>query len=123
MASPLQKRLILLGVKPSMRLSGNTAEDDDTVGTVVGTLTILGRTSGTPSWSLTDDASGKYAVDSSTGVVTVADTLTAGTDTITAAVSGVTPAVASKSFDITVTAVSAAPVLMDSQYIPGLSGG
>lgn len=92
--------------KPSIALSGTTAADSATVGTAVGTASIHGHATGTASWSLADNAGGKYAIDSSTGAVTVAASLTAGTDSITIAVSGLTPAVANKIFGITVTSAS-----------------
>lgn len=106
------KFILLTGGKPSIVLSASSAVDSATVGTAVGTASIRGRTTGTASYSLTNDASGKYAINSSTGAVTVAGALTAGTDSITIAVSGLTPAVASRSFSITVThVVSAAPMM------------
>lgn len=45
---------------------------------------------GTPSWSLSVNPGGKYAINSSTGAITVNAALTAGTDNITVAVSGLT---------------------------------
>lgn len=102
----LARRLILFGNKPSIAISGSTVADSATVGTAVGTASIRGKVTGTASWSLTNSAGGKYAINSSTGAVTVAASLTAGSDLITIAVSGLTPAVASKSFSITVTSSS-----------------
>lgn len=99
--------IVLSGGKPSIRLSASSAVDSASIGDAVGTASISGRTTGTASWSLTNDASGKYTINSSTGAVTVAGSLTAGTDTITIAVSGLTPSVASRSFSITVSAGAA----------------
>lgn len=84
---------------PSAMLDSASVNDD------VGTATVPGTT-GTPTWSLTNDASGKYKINSSTGLVEVASTLTAGTDSITISVSGVTPAVSPRAFNIPVSAAS-----------------
>ena len=84
----------------------NALSDDDAVDTSVGTATISGSVTGTPTWLLSDDASGKYAIDSSTGEVTVADTLSAGVDIIVISVSGLTPSVSDRSFNISVTAAA-----------------
>jgi hypothetical protein len=92
-------------VAPSIQFTASSLLDSASVGDDVGTATVPGTT-GTASWSLTDDASGKYSINSSTGLVEVADTLTAGTDSITIAVSGVTPSVANRSFSISVTSAS-----------------
>jgi hypothetical protein len=92
-------------VAPSIQFTASSLLDSASVGDDVGTATVPGTT-GTASWSLTDDASGKYSINSSTGLVEVANTLTAGSDTITIAVSGVTPSVANRSFSISVTAAA-----------------
>lgn len=88
---------------PHISFANSTIPDSSTVGTAVGTATIVGDYTGTPSWSLSDDADGKYAIDSSTGAVTVADTLTAELDTIIISVSGATPTIANSPGYITVT--------------------
>jgi hypothetical protein len=62
------------------------------IATPIATASLTGyHYTGNPVWALSDNASGKYAINSSTGGVTVAATLGAGTDHITIAVSGVTP--------------------------------
>lgn len=63
-----------------------------TIGTVIATAALSTdyAYAGTPVWSLTDNDSGKYAINSSTGVVTVAAALAIGTDHITITVSGLT---------------------------------
>jgi hypothetical protein len=94
-------------VVPSIQFTAGALLDDASVGDDVGTATVPGTT-GTASWSLTDDASGKYSINSSSGLVEVADALTAGSDSITISVSGVTPSVADASFSISVTAAAGA---------------
>jgi Tfp pilus assembly protein PilX len=71
---------------------------------VGGTATIVGHVSGVSSWSLTNNASGTYAIGALTGIVTIASTakLAAEIETITIAVTGVAPTVTAKSFQITV---------------------
>lgn len=80
--------------------------DEASVSDPAGQASILGVYTGTPTWSLTDDAGGKYAIDSSTGAITVAGALSEGTDSITVAVSGTTPDPDDKVVSIV---VSAAP--------------
>ncbi len=58
----------------------------------VGVATLSGGHTGTPVWSLANNAGGRYAIDSSTGEITMLTGLVTGTDTIIASVSGVTPA-------------------------------
>lgn len=99
------------GLITSIVLSGNTTLDSAAVGDDVGTASINGPSTGTPTWSLSNSAGGKYSIDSSTGLLEVAGALAAGTDTITIAVSGVTPAIISTSFDILV--ASSIDVLVD----------
>lgn len=91
---------------PTLQLTPNSMLDSAIVGDDVGTASITGAYTGTPSYSLSVSAGGKYSINSSTGLVEVAATLSAGTDSITIAVSGVTPAVANRSFNITVTSAS-----------------
>ena len=67
----------------------------------VGIATIGG--SGTPVWSLSSNPGGKYAIDSSTGIITMATSpLTTGTDAITISVTGVTPSASDLPVNITV---------------------
>jgi hypothetical protein len=93
---------------PLVQFSPSTLLDSAGVGDDVGTATISGTYTGTPSYALDDDAGGKYSINSSTGLVEVAASLTAGTDSITISASGTTPAVDPRSFNITVTAAGGA---------------
>lgn len=99
---------------PRIVLSASSALDSASVGDDVGTASISGSTTGTASWSLSDDAGGKYSINSSTGLVEVAGALTAGIDIITISVSGLTPSVSDRSFTIT---VSDAPTNYTATYI------
>jgi|CXWL01.1.fsa_nt_gi hypothetical protein len=57
-----------------LSLSGNTVAEQAATGTVVGTITGTDPDAGdTKSYSLTDTAGGRFAVNSSTGAITVAD--------------------------------------------------
>ncbi|MDC8448276.1 MAG: DUF4347 domain-containing protein [Nitrospira sp.] len=57
-----------------LSLSANTVAENAANGTVVGTVTGTDPDSGdTKSYSLTDAAGGRFAIDSATGVITVAD--------------------------------------------------
>ena len=57
-----------------LALSGNVIAENAANGTVVGTASATDPDSGeTFTYSLTDDANGRFAIDASTGVVTVAD--------------------------------------------------
>lgn len=91
----------------SMSISGSTISAGASIADVVGTVSITGSFTGTASWSLADNVGGKYAIDSSTGIVTVAASLSAGTDTIIVSVSGISPTITNTSFPITVTGVVA----------------
>lgn len=62
-----------------------------TIGTVVGTAFLSGTFTGTPAWTLTNSAGGKYAISGGPGVVTVAAALAAGTDTIAINETGTVP--------------------------------
>jgi hypothetical protein len=60
----------------------NSVREDDPVGTVVGLTALaedLDATSNTVSYSLTDDAGGRFSIDANTGVVTIARALDAET--------------------------------------------
>jgi hypothetical protein len=76
-------------------LSANTIEENSANSTVVGTATIVGAYTGTPTWGLTD-ASGTFEINSSTGVITVLDNTdldfeTNPTITVTITVADTTP--------------------------------
>jgi hypothetical protein len=105
---------------PSISFPASTVQDNATVGTTVNTATIVGTTTGTPVWSLTNNAGGQFAINSSTGVVTVAGALTDGVQVIVIAVSGTTPVLAPLSVGINVTSANAlladtgSPILADT---------
>ncbi len=61
----------------------NRVLENAAAGATVGITAYAFHIGYTVSYSLTDDASGQFAINSSTGVVTVADTLSAGAQSIT----------------------------------------
>src|SRR5688572_16383687 len=63
------------GASPRIQLSANTIPEDAEVDDPVGTASVSGSYTGTPAYSLADDAGGKFKIDSSTGVVSVDDAL------------------------------------------------
>lgn len=81
-------------------------DDIATVGTVVGTASLMPALtySGNPVWALDNDAGGKFSIDSSTGVVTVAAEIIGGFYPIVISVSGITPAVLTRSTSVQVRA-------------------
>lgn len=95
-----------LGIRRAyIALSGASVAEDASVGDTVGTLSVVGAT-GTPSFTLVDDASGKFSLTGSTLKVAGAlDYETATSHNITVSVSGVTPSIANTSFTILVTDV------------------
>ena len=61
-------------VPTDLNLSANSVAENATTGTVVGTITGADPDAGdTKSYSLTDTAGGRFAINASTGVITVAD--------------------------------------------------
>lgn len=99
---PIRQIFLLAGIQ----LSGRVVKQTATTGTTIGTLTAVGTT-GTPTFTLTGSAGGKYQISGSS--LQVGSTaLVAGTDTITVSVSGVNPSLPNVSFQI---AVYAAAVL------------
>ena len=86
-------------------------EENTANSTELGTVTISGTYTGTPSFSVTD-ASGVLAIDSGTGVVTVLDNTNLDFETfptlddVVFSVSGTTPAVPDRTIDILVTDVA-----------------
>ena len=61
-------------------VQANSVREDDPVGTVVGLTALaqdLDATSNTVAYALTDDAGGRFAIDATTGVVTIAQALDA----------------------------------------------
>lgn len=90
----------------SVGLSATSILAGSANGTTLGTASIVGPFTGTPTWSLTDP-SGTFQINSSTGVVTVlSNTQLTGGNTlpITISVSGTTPVPVAGHFVVTVTA-------------------
>jgi hypothetical protein len=96
-------------VVPAIVLDTNTVAEDAEVDAAVGTASIDEAVTGTPEWSLVDDAAGQFQINSSTGAITVAGAITGNSDTIEVAVTGVTPSVDNEIF--TINTILAAPVL------------
>ena len=91
---------------PAIIISANTIAEDASVGDAVGTLSVINAT-GTPAFTLDDDAGGLFALDGA--VVEVAGALdyeTASSHQITVSVSGVTPSIAPRVISIQVLDVS-----------------
>lgn len=105
-------------------LSATSINENSTVGTTLGTASISGSYTGTPTWSLTNSASGTFAIDSSTGAVTVANNTALDYETnmtlqITISVAGVSPAVSSQDVTVTVLNVIETPT---NTALPTISG-
>ncbi len=105
-------------------LSNATVPENSANGTAVGTASITGSFTGVASWSLTDNGSGTWTINSGSGAITVlSNTLldfeTHPTIPIIVAVSGTTPSFASLSTSIGVTNVVEAPV---NSVLPVISG-
>ncbi|MGC4098032.1 MAG: cadherin domain-containing protein [Nitrospira sp.] len=102
-------------VPTGLNLSANTVAENVANGTVVGTVSGTDPDSGdTKAYTLTDTAGGRFAVDSSTGVVTVADgTLlnyeAATSHSVTVRVTDSGGLTYTQSFTINVTNVNEAP--------------
>ena len=89
--------------EPVIALTGTTASEDAAIGTTVGTLSLLNSYTGTPVYTLTDSAGGKFAISGSNlNVAAALDYETASMHSVTVAVSGITPAAANKAFTVVV---------------------
>src|SRR6187402_2722698 len=101
---------------PSIVLTGNSVLENSAVNTVVGALSMSGTT-GTPAYTLTDTAGGRFKLVGSSLQVAAAtiDFETATSHNVTVSVTGVTPVVSATTFTIVVldvsVAVPAAPTL------------
>ncbi|WHZ26464.1 MAG: hypothetical protein OJF51_001259 [Nitrospira sp.] len=99
----------------SLSLSGTTVAENAANGTVVGTITGTDPDSGdTQSYSLTDTAGGRFAIDRATGVLTVAngsllDYESAPSHSVTVRVTDSGGLTYDKTFTITLTDVNEAP--------------
>ena len=102
---------------PSIVLTGNTVLENSAVNTVIGALSMSGTT-GTPAYTLTDSAGGRFKLVGSSLQVAAAtlDYETATSHNITVSVTGVTPVVSAATFTIVVLNVTlsapAAPSLV-----------
>jgi hypothetical protein len=89
--------------EPVIALTGTAVNEDAAVGVTVGTLSLLNSYTGTPVYTLTDSAGGKFAISGSNlNVAAALDYETAAMHSVTVAVSGITPAAANKVFTILV---------------------
>jgi len=90
---------------PLIRLTGRTVAETAATGTTVGTLSVINAT-GTPTFTLTDSAGGKFAITGTTLKTNAAlDYETATFHTITVHVTGMTPTVGDRTFIVLVTDV------------------
>jgi len=96
---------------PTLALTGTSVLETAAVATTVGTVSISGTFTGTPTYTLTDSAGGKFALTGATlKTNALLDYETATFHSVTVSVSGVTPSVSSQAFIILVIDV-AEPVL------------
>src|SRR6187455_3376080 len=101
---------------PSIVLTGNTVMENSAVNTVIGALSMSGTT-GTPAYTLTDSAGGRFKLVGNSLQVAAAtiDFETATSHNVTVSVTGVTPVVSATTFTIVVLdfslAAPAAPTL------------
>ena len=101
---------------PSIVLTGNSVAENSAVNTVIGALSMSGTT-GTPAYTLTDSAGGRFKLVGSSLQVAAAtlDFETATSHNVIVSVTGVTPVVTATTFTIVVLNVSlvapAAPTL------------
>src|SRR6187402_931352 len=88
---------------PSIVLTGNSVLENSAVNTVIGALSMSGTT-GTPAYTLTDSAGGRFKLVGSSLQVAAAtlDYETATSHNITVSVTGVTPVVSAATFTIVV---------------------
>lgn len=96
--------------------SGTAILASSGIGSTVGTASPFGAVVGSPTWSLASNAGGKYAIHSTSGLVTVAAGLANSTDSVTIHVTGLTPTVSDATFSWT---VGTAPT---NSVAPAISG-
>jgi len=107
---------------PTLQLTGNFVAENAAVNTTVGTVSVTSGTTGTPTYTLTDSASGKFNLLGSTLRTNAAlDYETATSHNVTVSVSGLTPAVANATFTVIVTDV--ASVVVDAPVLDLLTDG
>jgi VCBS repeat-containing protein len=112
-------------------LSASEVAENATGGTVVGTVAASDPDAGQLTYSLTDDAGGRFAIDSETGVITVADGASLDHDgaakhSIEVRVTDGGGLSATQTFAIDVTDVDQAPAIVDldtSEVAENAAGG
>ncbi|RPJ64685.1 MAG: hypothetical protein EHM23_00050 [Acidobacteria bacterium] len=93
----------VLELDPVIQLTGTTVNEDAAVNTTVGTLSVTGTYTGSPTYALVDSAGGKFNISGALLRVNAAlDYETAATHSVTVSVSGLTPAAANKAFTVVV---------------------
>jgi len=105
---------------PTLQLTGNSVLENSAVNTVVGTVSVTAGTTGTPTYTLTDNAGGKFKlVGNSLQVATATiDYETATFHGITVSVSGLTPTVSPAIFTVYVIDVDdTAPLITSSNTV------
>jgi hypothetical protein len=104
---------------PTLQLTGNSVAENAAVNTTVGTLSVTSGTTGTPAYTLTDSAGGKFNLSGSTLRTNAAlDYETATSHNVTVSVSGLTPAVSAATFTIIVTNVDdTAPLITSTNTV------
>ncbi|ULA64539.1 MAG: hypothetical protein LZF86_140065 [Nitrospira sp.] len=112
-----------------LSLSTNTVAENAANGTAVGTVTGADPDAGdTKTYSLTDNAGGRFAIDSTTGVITVAnggllDYEAAASHNVTVRVSDSGGLMYDETFAVALTNVNEAPVLSVNAGSTGAEGG
>jgi hypothetical protein len=100
---------------PFLQLTGRTAVENASVGTNVGTLSVANPGTGTPTYTLTDSAGGRFSITGALLKVAGAlDYETAQSHSVTVHVTGMTPNPADRSFLILVTDVDDTPAIITS---------
>jgi hypothetical protein len=104
---------------PTIQLTGNTVAENASVGTTVGTLSVANPGTGSPVYTLTDSAGGKFSITGALLKVAGAlDYETAIFHSVTVHVTGMTPNPADRPFIILVTDVDdTAPTITSSAAI------
>lgn len=101
--------------------SGSEIAADAQIGDAVGTLAIASAYQGTPVWELIDSANGRFAVNPSTGVVTVAGSLSAESVSIKAKARGIRPQIFSPTFVIVITDAGGGAYVAKAVHFGGCS--
>jgi len=104
---------------PTLQLTGNSVAENLAANTTVGTLSVTPGTTGTPTYTLTDSAGGKFNISGNTLRTSVGLNYEAATfHNVTVSVSGLTPAVSPVTFTILVINVDdTAPIITSSNTV------